>query len=470
MVRACAPCGDDGQFCGFGDSLTGSRGPGDAATPGALVRPNATTRRRRFVRDLVSNATSALAALSEARAGLPLCLREGRPFKLFEGSAASLNASLRRRLSFVLPIPESVNREGALAALLKSHNTLTLDNRCTAVPYVEANVNIVKGETPVVDLLGVLPDSELKEMLSDPYRFIVRTDAELDATFGDAGEVYTDPALRDPAVMRRLIMALRKLGLVVFSKVARAKIGVFCVGKKDGKLRLVFDCRWANSLHRKPKKAHLASPGAFSNLRFDDETLLGGSQLPGAPDVDIHFGAIDLVDSFYQYQYKLLCSYFAFSAPMRARDISVSQVFDDVAQVYVPCQSDDFVYACLGTLPMGWSWSLVACNESLVDAMVCAERRLRGAQYDAERQFVQDRRPPPLLAYNRPLLGPYVDNANIVGWCLRDVAESLAALAAELTHRGFKFRVEEPGSQYMVAVGLRLCGPERTIASKPERV
>ena len=74
-----------------------------------------------------------------------------------------------------MPIPESVKREGALAALLKSHNTVTLDNRCTAVPYVEANVNIVKGETPVVDLLSALPDSELKQMLKDPYRFIVRT-------------------------------------------------------------------------------------------------------------------------------------------------------------------------------------------------------------------------------------------------------------------------------------------------------
>ena len=406
MVRAAAPFGDDEIFfdIGAGPDREGVFETGTKSS--APARANAATRGRRFVRDRVTDAVSALAALSEARAGLPLCWREGRPFKLFEGSAASLEASLRRRLGFVLPIPTTVAREGALAALLKSHNTLTLDNRCTAVPYVEADVNIVKGETPVVDLLGALPESELKEILKDPYKFIVRTDAEVDDTFDSVGDVYTDPALKDPVALQRLIQALRKLGLVVFSKVARSKIGVFCVGKKDGKLRLVFACRWANSLHRNPKKAHLASPGAFSNLRWDDESLRAGCHQSSGPALDLHFGAIDLVDSFYQYRYTLLCSFFAFNMPMCAGDIGVTEVFDDVGQTFRPCHPGDIVWACLCTLPMGWSWSLVACNESLIDAMLCAERSLRGADYDGEQQLVQDARPPPRLAYNAPLLAP----------------------------------------------------------------
>ena len=77
------------------------------------------------------------------------------------------------------------------------------------------------------------------------------------------------------------------------------------MGKKDGNIRLIFDCRVANALHRGPARTALATPGAFMGLSVPREAV--GSQ---SFEDGFFMGSLDLVDSFYQFLYSQLCSFF----------------------------------------------------------------------------------------------------------------------------------------------------------------
>lgn len=51
----------------------------------------------------------------------------------------------------------------------------------------------------------------------------------------------------------------------------RCWVGVFAVTRKHDMLRLVFDCRPANQLHRQPPSTSPATPGACATLGLSDE-------------------------------------------------------------------------------------------------------------------------------------------------------------------------------------------------------
>ena len=44
---------------------------------------------------------------------------------------------------------------------------------------------------------------------------------------------YTDPVLRRRGEMESLVKKLAATGFLTFRKIARSKVGVFCVAKKD---------------------------------------------------------------------------------------------------------------------------------------------------------------------------------------------------------------------------------------------
>ena len=93
---------------------------------------------------------------------------------------------------------------------------------------------------------------------------------------------------------------------------------------------------------------------------------------------------------------------------------------------------DEPVFGALCTLPMGWSWALYFCHAVTARAMVLALVSGFGMDaYDAERQLIVDGRPAPRLGPGRPVLAPYVDNANALCW---DDAD--AELFCRHCHRG----------------------------------
>ncbi len=150
----------------------------------APSRANAFTRTRRRLGALVSDVCAALDSLANARAGHPLAWRGGRSIKgLHQRYDDNVVGAVRARFCSLGAAPADIQKEGALRALLKSCSTLSLDARCSAEPYDEDRVNIVKGKTPVIDLLSVLPVSPLKDCFLSPFVSIVRDDVEVDNEF-----------------------------------------------------------------------------------------------------------------------------------------------------------------------------------------------------------------------------------------------------------------------------------------------
>ena len=75
---------------------------------------------------------------------------------------------------------------------------------------------------------------------------------------------YIDPAFRSGAVYGAFLRDLLDRGLIELVAETGAFLGVFFVGKKDGRLRLIFDTRVANAYFMDPPHTALPSAGAWA--------------------------------------------------------------------------------------------------------------------------------------------------------------------------------------------------------------
>ena len=79
------------------------------------------------------------------------------------------------------------------------------------------------------------------------------------------------------------------------------------------------------------------------------------------------------------------------------RDFGVTHVYDEELQRTVPVEPDEKLWPCVGTLPMGYSWSLYFCQSILVSTFTEA-LELGGLTPDAaEAQVLRDMRRAPQL-------------------------------------------------------------------------
>ena len=67
--------------------------------------------------------------------------------------------------------------------------------------------------------------------------------------------VCWDPVLEeDPVAYLSLVLSLHERSMLRYSKCCKASVGLFCVAKKSGQLRLIVDCRPLNQLLKSPPK------------------------------------------------------------------------------------------------------------------------------------------------------------------------------------------------------------------------
>ena len=252
---------------------------------------------------LVGHALSVLGALGNSRTGRSLCFDEfyspnlGKPTA---GSDSAVRSSLSARLR-LMGAPRCSPSNVCLQEVFKSVDTVDVTPTLAVRPYDADKLVAVKSTHSTVDLLPLLDDEAYA--FATNYDDESLLDDELAAEAAAAvGPPYLDPALRCPAELLGLVLRLSARKLLVFRLSRRTVIGAFTVNKKDGKLRLVFDCRSANVLCRPPPKSFLSTSGGLSRLRLSKHALREGHR--GQCDGTIV--AVDLVDGFYLFRWTAL--------------------------------------------------------------------------------------------------------------------------------------------------------------------
>jgi hypothetical protein len=149
-----------------------------------------------------------------------------------------------------------------------------------------------------------------------------------------------------------------------------------------------------------------------------------------------------------------LAEYFALGE-VAAREFSVEKVWGDELGRVDPAQPEETLWACLGVLPMGWTWILYFCYSALTHAMVASEAAPRGISEElAATQVLRDRAIAPRVLRGRRVLAPYVDDGLIIGFDKDDAVEAEDALCQELEKRGLLYKVEWEGRREMEALGV----------------
>ena len=128
----------------------------------------------------------------------------------------------------------------------------------------------------------------------------------------------------------------------------------FFVKKKDWNQRLVLDCRQTNRYHRDPPHSDLSTPSALGELGVDDCFAAQGGELFGA--------SVDLVDSFYQFWWPLLASWFCFDDVVDLGGFEGARVFDEASCVFLDLPDSTLVVPAFEGLSRGWSWALYICH------------------------------------------------------------------------------------------------------------
>ena len=143
----------------------------------------------------------------------------------------------------------------------------------------------------------------------------------------------------------------------------------------------------------------------------------------------------------------------------------------DAEGVPVRVAPDTDVFACAGTLCMGFSWSHYFCHAVLVRAMLLAAQTAFGtAPSVAALQLVVDRRLASSLGPGRPSVFPYVDNGNALCWCQSDrerLGGGFPVYIAVLGLLGFSCGTD--GGYAWAIVGFVFDAGRRWLGPRPER-
>ena len=117
------------------------------------------------------------------------------------------------------------------------------------------------------------------------------------------------------------------------------------MAKKDGQLRLIFDCREANEYCRCPPVTEMCTPAALGGVD------LSWPEGANAGQHDLSLSSLDLIDAFHQLGYTGLSFFLRIGCQVIAGPLDVQQVCDEVTQQYIAVASGELVFPALAILP-----------------------------------------------------------------------------------------------------------------------
>ena len=429
---------------------------------------------------LVSGIAMSLNGLHEARVRRPLLDGVARePDAAWTSLRVSALDRVTSQVRMLGDAPATLPGSEAVKQMLSSSSCVRLDRSDTVRPFVLEHVHVLQSPVGSVTLRPLLSD-DASAFLDDAVGTMMKSDEQLVSTGADElrfAKPYSDPRLRrgEPD-LDRLARRLHAAGLVTYAKARRGTVGVFTVGKKDKTLRLVFDCRYVNCLFREPPWTPLTTPASLSDLRLHGHPGSSGTEQPlscssaeGAYEGG--FGALDLVDGFYQFQVDNLCSFFSLDTELDAWENGIYSFYDDATGETSPTEEGDLVVPCLSTLPMGWSWAVFFCQDVLLQRCRRADALFLGLSgIPSCPRIVVDRSRVSPLAKGKVWWLPYVDNGNVWAWDQEDAKEALRCLALAFDEVGLRYKVECAACSRGECIGYDFDTAGRAVRNKASRI
>lgn len=221
---------------------------------------------------------------------------------------------------------------------------------------------------------------------------------------------------------------------------------MFFLRKKDGMQRMVIDARGPHAMHRRPPSTELSTPGSLASLNLAAD--------PNDPDGahDYFASSVDLVDSFYQFEDEDLASWFGCPWGETAAIWGVTHIVESSGADPVPVQRNEVLYFCFRGMPMGWTWALHFCQQSMLSAV--AKAIPTGA--DGFGGVILDGRPAPRVRRGAPIGAVYVDNSLVIASSEQECHATMEAVLNELRHVGLEFHTLEAPTKEISFVGLDL--------------
>ncbi|CAK0893446.1 unnamed protein product, partial [Prorocentrum cordatum] len=330
------------------------------------------------------------------------------------------------------PPPEAGFREGALRELLAGAGIYQTGDLSSRRPYVKESISWPSPDAQPVPLCACLGEAE-SEWLGRWQSTLLRPDqptAAERAEFCPAGPFFDPSLFSKPLLYADFVAKLLARGMVELKEDCdAATVGCFFVAKKNNKLRVIFDTRYANLFFGRP--ARTALPTATTLAAFENP---GHDTYIASGDIDNAFYRLRLPDG--------LSSYFRLPA-LDASLLGITHLGG--AQLARGAR----VQPCVCVLPMGWSHALALCQGVL--------RRALDTAGFTDGQCIEDGKAGVVVGEEGALaVAGYVDNYAALGRSPAIVDRAALAVTRVLTDKGLLTHDEGPAARDATFVGLEL--------------
>lgn len=332
----------------------------------------------------------------------------------------------------------------ALEDLCSSSRLYHVD-RSDVVSYARELVSWPKVESSPIPLGDCLPAAD-REWLATWRKHMLKPE-DSDGSAQLPKKPYMDPILKNKQVeYANFVHELHQRHMIRFKLDTSdaGTLGVFCVRKKNGSQRLIFDTRILNDKFHEPPSTDLPSADAFTRLELPDNKpfFIGSGDLANA------FYTLSVPDELGQ----------MFTLPALKADRCGLDEIDGVK-----LRPGTMVCPYLVVLPMGWSWALHLCQSVLLHSI-----RESGI---SDNWIISDKGSPVRLENHDDIAcGGYVDNFVVIGESPSAVDAGLAKISERLRSLGLTVHEEESASRQATFVGLHFNGDTGFIGLKPQRI
>ena len=341
-----------------------------AVPPGSGYGLSTSSRRRKAkVRGLVEESNRVIDSLNEMYAAQSNVCET----RVSEAQRASQHA-IFQQLARMPRAQKQCSMREAVQELLQCDSSYGQEDFVSTVrPYDRELVSLPDtGDCPIA--LDQVLDEHGRQVLGDPQCSMLLSDEEWGRVLeeGDLVRPYMDERLqKDQKLYVSFVQDLHAKGMISFTSRPREIAPPFFVKKKNGRLRLILDCRAVNKRFKKPPPLALGAGTSWAQVAIPEGSTLYLAQ----SDIKDYFYSLALPQELQS----LFCLPAIAKSALQDWNIDMATVDED---------AEGWTFPMLRVVPMGWSWAMWVAQR--VHTHLCIE----AGGLSIDRVVVESKAPP----------------------------------------------------------------------------